>query len=264
MLGKPAFRLDASSLASSELPELVSAIATHPSAFVYSKIATINVDAIRLLGSVGFYVADVNTSFRRKPYQIAEQQYCGAESKIVVRQCLPQDIEPVLAIAGSAFKYTRFHLDPLVSNEAAHRIKREWIRNYTLRKRGDALFVALVNNEPAGFLASLVANSHGAKLAVIDLIAVGDRFQGQGAGVALVDAFGAHYHCSNIQASPDSGESLPPSIDVLQVGTQAANIPSMRLYEKLGYQMFSTEYVVHGHFESGAPLKAPIANNTTI
>ena len=132
----------------------------------------------------------------------------------------------MLAIAGSAFRYSRFHLDPWVGNELAHHIKREWIRNYVLRKRGDALLVARHEGRPVGFLAALV--SHGT--AVIDLVAAAPDSSRMGIGAALTHAFAERYR------------------DVPRlVGTQVSNMPSIRLYTKLGFELLHSQYVLHHH-----------------
>ena len=131
-----------------------------------------------------------------------------------------QHVDEVLRIAGSCFRYSRFHLDHLVPNAIANRIKREWISSYIQRKRGDKLFVAVKGDAPVGFLAATTGISDGKRTAIIELIGVDLAFQGQGIGMALVGTFIRTYR---------------NTCEVLQVGTQAVNIPSMRLYERMGF-----------------------------
>jgi ribosomal protein S18 acetylase RimI-like enzyme len=135
-------------------------------------------------------------------------------------------------IAGTCFRYSRFHLDPRVPREIADRIKREWIRNYATKRRGERLLVASLEGRPAGFLAVLASESGGQRIRTIDLVGVAAWAQRRGVGRALVEAF--------IAASRGV-------CDVMQVGTQAANIPSMRLYETTGFCMSRSQYVLHGH-----------------
>jgi hypothetical protein len=45
-------------------------------------------------------------------------------------------------------------------------------------------------------------------------------------------------------------DEYAPQCDVLQVGTQAANVPSMRLYEKASFSVVKTSYVMHMHVGS--------------
>jgi len=112
--------------------------------------------------------------------------------------------------------------------------RRDWILNYIRGQRGDRLFVALAEGRPVGFLAALVSDGGDQRVSTIDLVGVGKPFQGRGLGAALVAAFVEHYRSS---------------CELLQVGTQAANIPSMRLYEKLGFEMARTQYVMHLHVQ---------------
>ena len=60
-----------------------------------------------------------------------------------------------LAAAGFVVVDTNvvFELDR--RSELANAIKREWCRNYARKRRGDHLFVARVDGQPAGFLAAL-------------------------------------------------------------------------------------------------------------
>jgi ribosomal protein S18 acetylase RimI-like enzyme len=79
-----------------------------------------------------------------------------------------------------------------------------------------------------GFLAALVSERN----AVIDLVGVDKQYQRRRVGAALTQAFIDHYR---------------PSASSLQVGTQVANVPSMRLYERLGFSISKTQYVLHLH-----------------
>jgi ribosomal protein S18 acetylase RimI-like enzyme len=156
---------------------------------------------------------------------------------VQVAELAAADAEAVLDIAGSAYRYSRFHLDPLVPDELAHRIKREWCRNYVKKVRGDRLFVARAEGRPVGFLAALTTEAHGQLSAVIDLVGVHPEFQRRRIGAAMTQAFIDHYR----------GHAAS-----LQVGTQVANVPSMRLYERLGFSMTKTQYVLHLHVRDDA------------
>jgi ribosomal protein S18 acetylase RimI-like enzyme len=137
-----------------------------------------------------------------------------------------------LEIARSCFRYSRFHLD-LVSPSIANQIKHDWIQNYIRHQRGERLFVALLGGRPAGFLAVIATEMDNRRVCTIDLIGVSRNFQRRGIGQALTAFFIRHYR---------------ERAECLQVGTQAANIPSMRLYQKLGFYISQTQYVMHGHF----------------
>lgn len=215
IMDRPVFRVDGSG----DAAELASHVRSQQHGFYFAKVATDRVADVAALSALGFVVVDTSVTFERV-------REVDVPASVEVGEMRPGDEDTVLDIAGSAFRYSRFHLDPLVGLALAHRIKREWIRNYVLRKRGDALLVARLDGRAVGFLAALV--SHGT--AVIDLVAVATEANGRGVGSALVAAFAERYR-------------QMPRI----VGTQVANVPSVRLYTKLGFALAKSQYVLHRH-----------------
>lgn len=198
-------------------------------AFYYAKVPVTAVGQAGALTTAGFRVIDVNVTFERVPANIA------SANRIVIRDVKLEDEGPILMIAESSFLYSRFHLDPFVSKELANKIKREWIANYVRKQRGEKLLIAEVNGKPAGFLAML-ATGDSDKTGVIDLIGVAKNMQGHGVGKALVE-----YHIQDAYQKYSR----------LIVGTQIANVPSMRLYEKCGYGISNSSYVLHAHVSEG-------------
>jgi dTDP-4-amino-4,6-dideoxy-D-galactose acyltransferase len=199
-------------------------------AFYYVKVPVASVAQVGALTMAGFRVIDVNVTFEREPVRSVE-----SNSNIIVRDVLPKDEAAVLDIADSVFVYSRFHLDPLISKELANRIKREWIANYVRGQRGERLLVAEVDGKPVGFLALLVTGGE-EKTGVIDLIGVGKNMQGRGVGRRLVEFY---------------VQDAYQKYSRLIVGTQVANVPSMRLYTKCGYLISNSTYVLHAHINEG-------------
>jgi ribosomal protein S18 acetylase RimI-like enzyme len=199
-------------------------------AFYYAKVPVTSVAQVGALTMAGFRVIDVNVTFEREPVRSVE-----SDSKIIVRDVLPKDEAAILDIAESAFVYSRFHLDPFVSKELANKIKREWIANYVRGQRGERLLVAEVDGKPVGFLALLVTDG-AEKTGVIDLIGVEKNMQGRGIGKRLVD-----FHIQDAYQKYSR----------LIVGTQIANVPSMRLYTNCGYNISNSTYVLHAHVNEG-------------
>ena len=156
--------------------------------------------------------------------------------KIDVSRVRLEEHTELQRIAGSAFVYSRFHLDPHFPDEWANRIKREWIRSYCEGRRGECLLVAHQGGRISGFLAVLLADIGGKRAAVIDLIAVDADRRGQGVGAALVGHFLTEWE----------GRA-----DVLCVGTQIANTASLRLYQQSGFSIAESSYVMHGHLRDG-------------
>lgn len=198
-------------------------------AFFFAKLATSSVSACATLTNAGFYVVDTAITLAWKGGGTIDS------ADVEVGPMRPAQGDAVLDIAAKAFRWSRFHLDPRISTELANRIKREWMANYVSGARGSAVYTAEAGGRIAGFLA-VIESSHGAKAAVIDLLAVAPEFQGRGVGVALVRKF--------IEDWKDRASEL-------KVGTQAANIRSLRLYENCGFRTAESAFVLHGHYREG-------------
>ena len=211
--------------------------------FYYTKFPTERVDLVYALTSAGFGVVDALVTFGLPCSQVGQRAAAArprADGVVITDSLPPSQHEAVLDIAGSAFLYSRFHLDPQITHEAANAIKRAWIGNYIAGNRGERLMVALQEEEPVGFVAVLGTELNGQTCRVIDLIAVDPRHQGRGIGKALVSSF-AQWHAEEC--------------DLLRVGTQAANVASMRLYETCGFSVDETSYVMHAHTKNGKVLR---------
>lgn len=189
--------------------------------FLYAKVPVANVMDVRRLTDVGFAVVDVNVTLQ---HDDSPPRPLPADVEIVEAE--KHHELPLLDIAGSSFRHSRFHLDPGLPRALADHVKREWLRSCLEGARGDALLCAVVEGRAAGFLAALAPPD----AAVIDLIAVDD--QGRGIGGALVSAFVERYAGTR---------------PVLRVGTQIANVHSLRLYNRHGFRVESAAYVLHLH-----------------
>lgn len=202
--------------------EVVEHAAGSGPALYQAKVPTPLVDAARSLTAVGFYPVDLNLTLARAPDAAARPE------SYEVLHALPEHADAVLAVAAACFRYSRFHLDPAIPREAADRVKRDWVESYFDGVRGDHLLVALDDGEPVGFLAVLTR----ARVRVIDLVGVAPSAQGRGAGRDLTAVF----------LSEAEG-----ACDAVEVGTQAANVPATRMYERMGFVVDRTAYVLHKH-----------------
>ena len=198
--------------------------------FFYTKIPVENVNQTMALTKAGFNIVDVNVQFERLPSKMP----AVISQNMMIRQASPSDEYTVLNIAGSCFRYSRFHLDPLINHSLANTIKQEWIASYINKTRGVRLLVAEIEGVVVGFLAVLIDNSR-RETAIVDLIGVDPSWQGRSVGQELINYL------------------IMDSIDkyaCIRVGTQIANIPSLRLYEKCGFHVASAAYVLHAHFST--------------
>lgn len=215
-------------IAKHQLARMNDAVAEQP-LFYYARVRTDRVDVVRDLTQSGFAVVDVNLTFECRPSAPARKTI---GEPVAVREIFPEEHQAALRIAESCFAYSRFHLDPEITVGLAAAVKRAWVQSYLEDKRGEKLLVALRDGRAAGFLAVLAPKSVRGYYRVIDLIGVDRRHQGWGVGTALMR------HLMNEAASVGG---------LLRVGTQAANVPSIRLYESLGFHVVETAYVLHAH-----------------
>ena len=192
-------------------------------AFATAKLDAAATADVAALEDAGFRVVDMGLTFDTDRPK-AEQQ--GA------RFARAEDQARVEAIAGSAFRYSRFHLDPRLPKALADKVKAAWAGNWFRGKRGDGMVVAEAGGKVAGFLQLLWAPQD---CLVIDLIAVDAASARKGLAKAMI-AF-AHQRGTGDARRPKS----------MRVGTQAANVPSVRLYESLGFRLRRAQFVLHYH-----------------
>lgn len=191
----------------------------------WARVPTERVESARDLAAAGFYPVDTTVTFRRHTEAPPEPPVA------TIIPCCETHTDEVAEIGATAFGASRFHLDPAIPDELANRVKRDWAHNNAVGERGIACTVALRHGRPEGFL-SVVATNGDAQRRVIDLVAVRPESQGRGLGRALVEAFIRHHS---------------PECDELEVGTQAANVPSLAMYGSLGFRVVRTSYVMHLH-----------------
>ncbi|WP_096701986.1 GNAT family N-acetyltransferase [Magnetospirillum sp. 15-1] len=216
LLGRPAFRLAAPICDPACLTGAV---------FITAKVACTDMARAFALQDLGFRVVDTALTF-----DAGRLDAPAADPR--VRFARPGDEAAVRAVAGQSFLYTRFHLDPVLPDALAHRVKAEWAGNYFGGKRGDGMVVAEVDGAVAGFL-QLLWDQQGRL--VIDLIATHPRATRRGLARAMIGFAQAN----------GTGDARRPT--GLLVGTQAANIPSARLYEGLGLKFHGAAQVLHHH-----------------
>jgi len=246
VMGRPVFRVDAGDAGSAAaVREHVQSgggggeTSSAGARFYFAKVDAADVAKANALVDVGFFVADVNVTFAAAPSAIT----AGPPPSVDVGTLPPAKKEQVLAIAHDTFRFTRFHLDPLVDKAIADKVKKEWVRNYADGKRGDHLFVAIgkegtLAGEPVGFLAAL--KSHDGSQAIIDLVGVHPGAQRRGVGRAMITRFAEHYRGAK----------------ELLVGTQVANVASVTLYESMGFRLKSSQLVLHMHVREGKAVRA--------
>lgn len=191
--------------------------------FIYTKVKTDLINQIQIVEDLGFRLIDTNIIFKR-------------DNRVILANDLNSDVKisfedsnhksHIVKLAFENFIFSRFHLDPLVEDKSANNLKKKWVENYFSGKRGDQMVVALKNNRPVGFLLLIKEKDN----LIIDLIAVKKNFRGGKIGSMMIYFLFKKISFKNII-----------------VGTQISNIPSVKLYQKLGFKLISSQYVFHYH-----------------
>lgn len=223
-IGRPAFRVtgtvDASEACMAKLREL----AGRP-AFSYARTPTSDPRALDAFQAAGFRVVDTTITLETVGLPAATADSAAHFAR-------QEDAQGVEAVAREGFAYSRFHLDAHIEKRVADEIKAQWAANYFKGARGDHMVVAEVEGHIAGFLQLLTG---GDGVLTIDLVAVSSAHRRRGLAAAMI-RYAAHA-CAGTQR--------------LRVGTQAANVGSLRLYQSLGFAISATAYVVHCHGPAG-------------
>jgi ribosomal protein S18 acetylase RimI-like enzyme len=193
--------------------------------FATAKLPAASTPDVHALESFGFRTVDAALTFTAEAVAAPSQS-------APVRFASAADREAVEAIAGRSFRFSRFHLDPALPAVLAHRVKARWAGNWFAGARGDGMVVAEEAGRVAGFLQLLWAKD--GRL-VIDLIAVDEASRGRGLATAMIGFAAAH----------GTGDARRPA--GMTVGTQAANVASVRLYESLGFRLRDAQFVLHHH-----------------
>ena len=194
--------------------------------FLYAKIDYSNHLDLRHLETLGFRVIETNVTLKQKSgleFKIGSHQ----NPQYRIRLAQVGDRKDVEEIARKSFNLDRFHQDPKIDNFSADEIKKQWASNFFAGKRGDVLIVASRNNRTIAFLLLIF----GKKENIIDLIAVDPEHRKNGLAEKMI-----HF-----------AKSINGSQKKLFVGTQVSNTPSIRLYEKLGFNKINSQNVLHYH-----------------
>jgi ribosomal protein S18 acetylase RimI-like enzyme len=230
-LGVPSFSVRPGSADARLLAPAMAHAAAEGDAFFYCRLPVADVAGVERCIAAGFRLVETQVTL--------EQRAASRPAAGDLGTARADERDALLDIAGSAFRYSRFHQDPRIDAPAAHRVKRLWLQSCLDGGRGEEVLVVRDGARPAGFLAVLTTPSaEGAPVAVIDLVAVAADRQGRGHGAALVRGFVARW-----------GDRA----SLLRVGTQAANVASIRLYERCGFTSSAATYALHAHFRRGRP-----------
>lgn len=219
-LGRPTFRVEVDET----FDELALQAHQQGHVFMYTKVPVSRLDAVSRFEDNGFRVVDMNITFEKPTQPVVDLSGPGE-----VCFARPEHAAGVVAVASRNFVYSRFHLDPQIPRRIADRLKARWVENFFRGQRGSAMVVALLDGVVAGF--NLLVFDGQRNALTIDLIATDATHRRKGLARKMIGF--AEAHC--------------PGFERVRVGTQIANLPSIQLYESIGFRVASAEYVLHYH-----------------
>jgi hypothetical protein len=73
------------------------------------------------------------------------------ENKIKIREANHSDVKEIMNLASKSFKYSRFHLDPILDNDKANQLLVTSAKNSILEGFADIMFVAEYENRVVGY-----------------------------------------------------------------------------------------------------------------
>lgn len=233
-VGGPAFRLRQVQAGGLGLADALAEMEHAPARFAHVRVQSDDDEAAGALTAAGFDHVETLVTWRLALVTAcpnAAQPGNGqtgrdrTAAEHSLREARPEDLAACRRIAEDAFVYNRFSRDPHMNPDAARSLKGEWMMN-NFGGRADTIIVVLVQGDVSGFIACLLQGHN----AVIDLVAVAPEHQGAGLGRTLLDAAAAAY----------AGRA-----EGLHAGTQAANAPSMHMYQSAGFAPIGCQETFH-------------------
>lgn len=190
--------------------------------YITTRVPAVEYLTIHAVESAGFQLIDGIQTFGCR----LDRARLAPPGGVSARQLEPADIDEACAIARSAYRYDRFHSDPVIDPHRADALHESWVRNSCLGKAADGVVVAVDCGHVAGFVTCKIdhaAREHtGSAIGTIVLIATSSESRGKGIGLAVT--------IEALNWFREQGAGF------VEVGTQITNVAAARLYEKAGFR----------------------------
>jgi len=152
------------------------------------------------------------------------------ESDIEVTSASQDDKQILMRMAEDIFKIDHFHADPNLPSSKCDELYAKWVAN-CIDGLTDVVLMAKKGDDVIGFITCKVEHlTSDYNYGIIDLVGVGEGYRGKGIGSLLVS---------------EALKWFSNHTNSVYVGTQAANIPAVRLYEKMGFHQVFSEATLH-------------------
>ena len=139
------------------------------------------------------------------------------EAKAAIRPAAPGDLPPLVALARTSHRNTRFHRDVRFDPARSDDLYAVWVERSVKGELADAVWVVDVDEAPSGYITA----SRGPAGASIGLVAVDEAYRGRGYGDQLLRTV----------LDWAAAQGIPR----VSVVTQGRSAPAVRFYERAGF-----------------------------
>jgi ribosomal protein S18 acetylase RimI-like enzyme len=181
------------------------------------------------LSKVGWFLTDILLTFHRKLENSLSLEF-KRDLQIRVREAHKEDSNSISNLARKSFSISHFHSDPNFPHTLSSELYAKWSIS-SLSEPFSKIFIAEDKDRICGFImCSVKSLMNKVSYGVIDLIAVDQDKQRMGIGKLLLT---------------EALKWFSSKVNSVFVGTQAANIPAVRLYETFGFKLVESEATFH-------------------
>jgi L-amino acid N-acyltransferase YncA len=191
------------------------------------RVDSADLASLHALQRSGFLVVDGLITYGRD-LRSGRWQTDG-HNDFVIRQAIVDDLTALKELASNSFSLDRFHSDPALPKATSDRIHALWVENSVLGGK-DQVLVAI---DELGLLGYSVFKSNPATL----------KFFGEPFGVWVIAAVAKRQRATGVAKSLCFAMFdwfQAHGVNLVEGGTQLANVPSARLHESCGYRVVST------------------------
>ena len=195
---------------------------------IFSRVGLHQFRIIQSLEKAGAILTDVLLTFYINVKDGIELVAPSSSGEVV--EANSRSAPELMEVARQIFKTDRFHADPNLPKNKSDEFYAKWVLN-SLNRFDDKILVAKKGDEILGFVTCKIQRvSNDYNYGVIDLIGVKNEHANKGIGFLLVAK--ALEWFLNFTKS-------------VYVGTQAINLPAVRLYERTGFGQVYVESALH-------------------
>ncbi len=206
--GRRIARLNVSHLSAKQADQALAWCADERIECLYFLADADDAETVRAVEARGFALVDIRCTLERRgdPPSLP----------VGIRPSQPEDIAALKAMASVNHRDSRFYYDGHFPQALCDTFYATWIER-SCADYADAVLVAERDGEPAGYITCDLHGDYGQ----IGLLGVGERWQGQRIGQALIDG-ALHWFGQR-------------GIDRVQVVTQGRNVRAQRAYQRCGF-----------------------------